>query len=495
VWARARDSLWFVPSVAALIGGVLAVAAVQIPTPRPESRLAWVWLLGGGAEGARGVLTAIAGGLITVTGTTFSVTIVALQLASSQFTPRLLRSFVADRVNQAVLGVFIGTFTYTLLVLRTIHSTGSGAETFVPQVGVTVALVLLLVSIGALIVFVNHTAQSIQASVILRRETERTLAQIAAIFPQRVGEPARPVPGPAATLPPGPPAVVTAAESGYLQAVHAKALWRAAGHGRGGGPVTVRMELHVGAFAFPGRPLASVWPAEAADDVVIGAIREALVLGPERTPEQDVEYGLMELSDIAVKALSPGINDPTTATHAIDRLTEVLAALATRERPDAARTSPDGRVHLLVRDTPFERAAGLAFDQIRHFGADNPAIAKKLLEALGGLGSVTPPAARAVLAVQVEAVARAARREIDDPVDRDGVERLAAAALAAVRDADPAPTPPRHRDDDGDAQAGPRAAHGLDHGVDHGLDHGLDPDLDGGLDRRLHERRAHPADV
>ena len=118
-WANVRDSLWFIPTLAVLAGSGLAMLAVQIPTPRAESRLAWVWLFGG-AEGARGVLTAIAGSLITVTGTVFSVTIVALQLASSQFTPRLLRSFVADRVNQAVLGVFIGTFTYTLLVLRTI---------------------------------------------------------------------------------------------------------------------------------------------------------------------------------------------------------------------------------------------------------------------------------------------------------------------------------------------------------------------------------------
>jgi uncharacterized membrane protein len=443
-WAGVRDSLWFLPTIAVVVAAALAMLAVQIPTPRSESRLASLWLFGGGAEGARGVLTAIAGSLITVTGTVFSVTIVALQLASSQFTPRLLGSFVADRVNQAVLAVFIGTFTYTLLVLRTIHSTASGAEAFVPQVGVTVALALLLVSIGALILFINHTAQSIRASMILHRETQRTLTQIAALFPERVGRPeaGREHAPEGAEAPPEAPAVVVAGEAGYLQAVNAEALWRIGRHDRGA-RVTIRMELHVGAFAFPGKPLASVWSTRAADDDVVRAIRQAFVLGPERTPEQDVEFGLVELGDIALKALSPGINDPTTATHCIDRLTEVLAALATRGRPAVYRTSPDGAVRLLVRATPFERAVGLAFDQIRHFGAGNPAIAKKLLEALGDLAAVVPADARRALAEQVEAVARGARRAVADPADLAAVERLAEQARAATRDgtADRAPTP------------------------------------------------------
>jgi uncharacterized membrane protein len=436
-WTSVRDGLWFIPSLAVLAAAGLAMLAVQIPTPRPESRFASVWLFGGGAEGARGVLTAIAGSLITVTGTVFSVTIVALQLASSQFTPRLLRSFVADRVNQTVLGIFIGTFTYTLLVLRTIHSAAGGRETFVPQVGVTVALVLLLVSVGALIVFINHAAHSIQASVILHRETRRTLAQIETLFPERVGhpdpEPERPCAS--AACPAGPPGVVRATEAGYLQAVHGETLWRAGeglGDGRHADAVTVRMELHVGAFAFPGKPLASVWPAHAADAVAAG-IRGAFVLGPERTPEQDVEFGLVEISDIAVKALSPGINDPTTAAHCVDRLTQLLAAIGSRPQPVAVRRSPDGRVRLLVRDTPFRRAAGLAFDQIRHFGAGNPAVAKKLLEALGDLAAVVPSDAREALAEQAEAVARAARRAIDDPSDLAAVERLAAQVRAQAR--------------------------------------------------------------
>ena len=443
-WAAVRDSLWFVPSLAVAIGGALAIIAVQIPTPRAESRFAFVWLFGGGAEGARGVLSAIAGSLITVTGVVFSVTIVALQLASSQFTPRVLRSFVADRVNQVVLGIFIGTFTYTLLVLRTIHSTGEGTQVFVPQIGVIIALVLLLVSVGALIVFISHAARSVQASVILHRETQHALERITHLFPERVGAPVpRDRHGQDAShgatadrgieVPSEPPACVTAAEAGYLQSVDADTLWRACGP-RQPSPMLIRMELHIGAFAIPGKPLASVWPSDAMTEDVERGIREAFVLGDERTPEQDPEYGLVALSDIAVRALSPGVNDPTTAMHCVDRLGEVLAALASREHPAVLRTSPDGSMRLLVRDTPFDRALGLAFDQIRHFGADNPTIAKRMIETMHDLLGVAPVALHEALAAQVRAVARAARRAIDESEDLELVERLAEQALARAEE-------------------------------------------------------------
>ena len=425
VWVRVRDSLWFIPALAVVAGTVLAMVAVQIPTPNTESELARVWLFGGGAEGARGVLSAIAGGLITVTGTIFSVTIIALQLASSQFTPRVLGSFMADRVNQSVLGVFIGTFTYTLLVLRTIRSEAEDRIELVPHVGVTLALLFLLVSIGALIAFINHAARSIQASVILHRESRRALARVDELFPRRIGEPADD--GRAAAgepdVPDGAPAVVTADASGYLQTLHGDALWPLSRPG--GEPLTIRMELHVGAFAIPGKPLASVWPAHRCDDAVVDAVRDAFVLGPERTAEQDVEFGLLELSDIAVRALSPGINDPTTALHCIDRLTEVLAALGSREHPSRLRTSEDDGVRLIVLDTPFERAVGLAFDQIRHYGETNPAVLSKLLEAALDLGTVVPAHRRPALHDTVEAVLRAARRQVEDPVDLARIERLA----------------------------------------------------------------------
>jgi uncharacterized membrane protein len=431
-WARIRDSLWFIPAVSVTSATLLAIGAVAIPTPDTGSELADRWLFGGGAEGARGVLSAIAGGLITVTGTVFSVTIVALQLASSQFTPRVLRSFMADRVNQVVLGVFIGTFTYTLLVLRTIRSDNDEIELFVPHVAVTVALALLLVSVAALIVYINHAAQSVRVSVILDRETQRTLAQVQRRFPAGVGRPASPVtdgdhhPG----TPDGDAAVIAATAAGYVQAVDVDPLWKLE-QAMPTAHLDIRLELHVGAFAFPGKPLASVWPAHAADDRVAAAICDCLVLGAERTPEQDLEFGLVELSDIGVKALSTGLNDPTTAMHSIDRLTQVLAALAAHQRPPSVRCSPGGRVRMVIRDTPIDRAVGLAFDQIRHYGAGTPAVVKRLLEALLDLMPLVPVEARPALVAQAAAAHREARRRIEDPMDLAGVEQLAGAIMAA----------------------------------------------------------------
>ncbi|HEX8832435.1 MAG TPA: DUF2254 domain-containing protein [Longimicrobium sp.] len=417
-WVQVRDSLWFIPTVLTLVSAALAAAVTTaerrgLLVANPES----AWAFSGGAEGARGVLNAIAGSLITVTGVVFSVTIVALQLASVQFTPRVLRNFTADRANQVVLGVFIGTFTYTLLVLRTVHSGDNPGEIFVPQIAVTISVILVLASIGCLIFFINHAARSIQVATILARVSRETICHVHKLFPEvlRDGDPApRFVRAPDGEE----PGRVAAARSGYLQAVDMRGLSRLA-TARG---VVVKMELQVGDFVLPGQPLASVWPAGAADDAVCGTVRGAFILGSERTPEQDVEFGIIEIADIAVKALSPAINDPTTALRCIDRLSEILLEIARRA---PARDACPG---VILRHTTFERAVSLSFDQIRHNGAENPAITKKLLSTLLNLLELVPAAHQAPLLVHKDALLSAADSDIDNPVDRaavvDAVERL-----------------------------------------------------------------------
>jgi uncharacterized membrane protein len=419
-WTRVRDSLWFLPGALTLLAAALAIAVTEA-----EQRglfdvdVLRSWVFDGGVEGARGVLEAIAGGLITVTGVVFSVTIVALQLASSQFTPRILRNFTADRGNQLVLGVFIATFTYTLLVLRTVRAAEDGESPFVPRVAVTLAVVFVLVAIGFLIFYINHSARSIQVAAILDRVAGRTLGDVRRLFPEEVGradeaEPADPRP------PEHDSAAVTAESAGYLQAVDGRSLFRL-GEGR---RLVIAMEPHVGDFVLPGAPLAAVSPADAVDDEVRRQVRKAFLLGPERTPEQDVEFGIVEISDIALKALSPGINDPTTAFRCIDRLAEVLLEIGTRRPPRPWRTEA-GRVHYLARSTTFERAVGLAFDQLRHFGASNPAVARKLLETLAALAALVPPPRRAAVLAQAGAVLHDARAKVESDVGRKGVEEAA----------------------------------------------------------------------
>ena len=418
LWNRTRDSLWFLPGVLTITGATLALVLTGIERRGfvVEGAIG-AWVFGGGAEGARGLLAAIASSLITVTGVVFSVTIVALQLASSQYTPRLLRDFTADRGNQLVLGVFIGTFTYTLLVLRTVRSPDEGAG-FVPGVAVTLAIVLAIVNIGVLIFFIDHSARSIQVSTILARVTARTRDHIARRFPSDVG---RPEPASALPEPQGIPHIVEARRSGYLQHVDGDALFRV-GHE---GQRLIVMDVEIGSFVLEGTPLARV-AGPALTDEVADEIRSAFVVGGQRTPGQDVEFGFIEIADIAVKALSPGINDPTTALHCIDRLAELLLFLGCRSEPVPTR-SRTGAVHFIARWRTFEDVARRAIEPIRHFAADQPLVAAALVRALGDVARHVPLARRRVLEQLARDLGEHARESIAHPADRSRIEQLLAA--------------------------------------------------------------------
>ncbi len=423
LWSSVRDSLWFVPALSTALALLLALVIVRVDAAWSASGTMEDFLFSGGADGARGVLTAVAGSLITVTGVVFSVTVVALQLASSQFTPRVLRGFMADPANQIVLGIFIGTFTYTVMVLRTVTGADDDREAFVPELGVTVAILLVLVSIGALIYFINHSARSVQAAVILTRETQHTLKRMDHLFPRGFGRPDEDFPVPRA--PAAPAAVVLAAESGYLLAVHADSMFDLAEDRR----LTIRMDVPVGGFIIEGESLASIWPPSAADDTAIRAVRDAFVLGEERTPDQDVDLGIIVISDIALRALSPGVNDPTTAMLCIDRLAELLVRLGTSVDPLAARTNASGELRFLSRVTTFELSVGLAFDQIRHYGFGNPTIAIKLFDALQRIGRLVPAGRRRALTAQAEMLSEQVGDSDMPSGDRQSVERAAAACL------------------------------------------------------------------
>jgi uncharacterized membrane protein len=434
LWLDMVDSLWLVPALLTLAAGGLAVLLVNTndlilrgldPTTR------W-WAFGGSAEGAAGVLSAIASGIITVTGVVFSVTIVALQLASSQFTPRVLRQFTADRANQVVLGVFIGTFTYTLLVQRTLRS-GNGAPEFVPNIAVTGAVILALVSIGFLIFFINHAARSIQASVIIDTVTEDTLAAIRDIFPD-AAEPDGDALLSADELMAGrrdAPRSVAVRKAGYIQSIDEESLARIARQRQ----LLVRMEVEVGKYVLPGEEVMSVWPADDVHGDAEAALRDALVLGLERTKHRDPKFGVIELMDIAVKAMSPSVNDPTTALNAIDRLGEILLEFAHRRRGDRMETSPDGRPLLIIRRPQLHDTVGIAFDQIRHFASGNPTVAIAMVRLLGRLARLSPPASHDEFVRHLHAVRHAAEARITDSEDRRRFDSAVADALrtAAAR--------------------------------------------------------------
>ena len=392
LWVTARDSLWFVPTLLTLGAVIAAIGLVQFESEYElDLGSGGFWFVAGSVDGARSVLSTIAGSLITVTGVVFSVTIVALQLASSQFTPRILRNFMADRTNQVVLGVFIATFTYTLLVLRVVRSKDNGEE-FVPQIAVSVAIALALISIGFLIRFVHHVATSIQAAVILETVTSTAMEQVRRVFPVDVGEPEEDADRDA-FKPDEAWQQVSCSQNGYLQAVDGDSLFHLGEEQQ----IVIRMTQPIGAFFVEGQAIAEVWSESPLEDETQKTIRRAFILGEQRTPEQDLEFVLIEIADMAVRALSPGINDPTTAKMCIDRLSQILLAFGKRRPPEPRRTE-SGNVHFLAQPATFETAIETSFGEVLHYGCSNPAIVGRLCDAVDLLSKLLPAERQATLA-------------------------------------------------------------------------------------------------
>ncbi|MDQ3540290.1 MAG: DUF2254 domain-containing protein [Chloroflexota bacterium] len=391
-WNDVKDSLWLLPSVCTLVCSALAVILVAVDSGFDigDSVMRSPLLFGGGAEGARGVLTAIAGSVVTVTGTIFSVVIVALQLASGQFTPRVMRHFTGDRINQAVLAVMIGTFTYCLLVLRTVRTADDERGVFVPAISVSVGIVLALLCIGGLILFIHHSAKQLQVSFIIQRAAEDTHRLIADTFPDSGDESSQPIWSP---LPKGDPVAVTARSSGYLQDIdldHLKGI-------ASGRHLTIHLPHTYGTHVLVGMDLARVWRdgGSVADDDLQG-VQDNLIIGVERTLLHDVTFGIRQIADIAVKALSPGINDPTTATQVIDTLNDLLVQAGTRG-PHRTVIDVDGRPAIYREPVTFDSLVDVAFTQIRHYGAADVVVMAHLLDGLRRVAELVPEPKRAIL--------------------------------------------------------------------------------------------------
>ena len=349
------------PTLIVLGGVVLAVALIEADAWLGRERLMerWPRLFGAGAEGSRGLLAAIASSMITVAGVTFSITIVALALASSQYTSRILRNFMRDRTNQTVLGVFVGVFAYCLVVLRTIRGGDEGA--FVPALAVLGALLLAFVAIGFLISFIHHIAASIQATTIIAAVAAETFEAVDRLFPTEVGDAAteRTPAAQDGELSRQAWVTIPARTTGYIQGIDADALFAVARERN----VIVRMERGIGEFVIDGSPLAAT-AGEPLDDDALRKVYAAYSVDIHRTVDQDAAYGIRQIVDVALKALSPGINDTTTAINCIDFLGAILARLAQRSI-DTPYRSDGGQVRVVTRGPTFPSLLAEAFDQIR----------------------------------------------------------------------------------------------------------------------------------
>ena len=418
-WDDLRSSLWFIPALLVAGAVVLAVGLIEVEAFGNHGQLAerWPRLFGAGAEGSRGLLSAIAGSMITVAGVTFSITIVALTLASSQYTSRILRNFMRDRANQTVLGVFVGVFAYCLVVLRTIRSGDEGA--FVPGVAVLVALLLAFVAIGFLIFFIHHIAASLQATSIIESAAAETLQAVDRLFPAQMGEAAveRAREEQEVALASQTSATIPALKTGYIQGVDADALFNLADEQ----DVVVRMEKGIGEFVIETCPLASV-SGTPPDDETIRKLNAAYSVGRHRTVHQDAGYGIQQIVDVALKALSPGINDTTTAINCVDYLGSILARLAVR-RIESPSRSEGGQLRVISRGPTFPGLLADAFDPIRQNAEGNVAVLTRLLQVLATLaGRTSDEQRRNALRQQADLAAETAERSVPSAHDRATIQ-------------------------------------------------------------------------
>ena len=434
-WDRLRSSFWFVPATMACLAAVLAVCAVELDKAVTEDWLQRLgWSYSGGAEGASLLLGTVAGSMIAIAGTVFSMTLVALSLASSQLGPRLLRNFMRDTANQVVLGTFVATFVYCLLVLRTIRRADEVA--FVPHLSVSIGVLLAIVSIGVLIYFIHHVSVSIQADEVVARVGRELEDGIDRLFPGHLGKP-----GSEASKAPSEADLaaafarearpVGALADGYLQQIDADALMALAAEE----DLLLRLERRPGHYLVKGRAMVMVWPGDRVTETLVDKLNAAFVLGNQRTVGQDVEFSFQQLVEIAVRALSPGINDPFTAIACVDRLGSGLCRLARCDMPSTLRFDHHGRLRLVAQGPTFAGIVDTAFNQIRQSARSNPAVAIRMLEAITQIaGHVQRAPDVASLQRHTDMILRGAREAVPEPDDLLAIEATFTAATQALRE-------------------------------------------------------------
>ncbi len=431
-WRREvlRTNLWLVPAAEVIAAIALFVGTLVLDKAAYHGDFTVpAWVIGGTADAARQILTAIAAAVITVVGVVFSIILVTLTLASTQFGPRMLRNFIRDRGTQLTLGTFVATFVYAVLVLVSI---GPGAHgDFVPHIGVTVTLALMVADLAVLIYFINHTATAIQLPQVIAGIAS-DLAE--AIETQggrdvRAGQVTPPETGPSSTellsRMEAVGGVVTATASGYVQFIRLRSLVRFAEQAN----AVISLNHRPGHFIVQGHPIGTVWPPEAATQVS-EELGRAHITGPHRTLTQDVSFGIDQLVEIAIRALSAAVNDTFTAITCVDWLGDNLCKIVEQWHPVRVHRDDRGFIRVIAAQPSYERLVQRSFEKIRQASMGMPAIMIRQLDAIAQIMMETSgPGQRRVLLEQAEMIQRASERSVPEEADRVDVRRSYEAVL------------------------------------------------------------------
>jgi len=422
-----RTNLWLVPLIeivaaVVLFGITFALdraafdGAFRVPS----------WALSGSPDAARQILTTVAAAIITVVGVVFSIVIVALTLTSTQFGPRMLRNFIRDPGTQITLGTFVGTFVYSVLALGSIGQESRGD--FVPHISITVTLALLVIDLGVLIYFIHHIATQIQLPQVIA-SIARDLAKA---IETHAGNAAatKAAPSAAATLAAlgQDGGIVAAPRSGYLQFIDRRTLVRIAS----GADVVIQMTHRPGHFLVQGYPYATVWPADQVD-VVARELARSHVTGPYRTLAQDVSFGLDQLVEIALRALSPAVNDTFTAMTCIDWIGDSLYKVTGNWQPQHVYCDAQGEVRVITTEPSYQRLVQRSFEKVRQAGKGMPAIMIRQLDALAKIMQRSQTQEeRELLARQAAMIERLAVASVDEPADLADVRRAYQAVISPL---------------------------------------------------------------
>ncbi|MBD8507101.1 DUF2254 domain-containing protein [Hoyosella sp. G463] len=422
-----RDSFWFLPTILGIIALALSQVLIRIDVTiqRLGPDVAGSLFYTVGVSGSRDILTAIGGSMLAVAATSFSITISVLAIASSTYGPRLVRNFMADRANQFVLGIYGATFLYCLLVLRSIRSeTDQGGE-FIPDLAVNVAVLLAVLDVAVLVFFIHHIANSIQVPTLLARVRGEMVSALDELYP---GEPAGNAVD-ATTSAPGSGTAVPVASFGFVMVVDEDRLLDLAEEH----DCRIEVRAGTGTHVVAGEALATVHGPRAPSEELASSIRAAYALAESRSPRQDITFAVQQLTEMAIRALSPSMNDPFTASNALDELAVGLVPLAQRPDPVLGRTGDEGKLRLVVARVPPAELIGGVLDAMRHYALDNPLAIESTIRLAERIGTTTNQAHLADLVVDHLARLRTeytnhAEREADKAAEAARID----AALSAI---------------------------------------------------------------
>ncbi len=431
---KLRYSYWYIPTLMALAAIELAFLTLQMDTRSWNyeffSQIGLFYT--GDASSAASLLSTLAGAMISIAGSTLSVALVIFTLASTQYGPRMLRNFMRDKGNQITLGTFVATFIYALIVLR--FTSNNGENSAVPHLSISVAVGLALISLGVLIYFINHAPTSIRGVHIIHlvsQELQHSIEHLGytgvgfeVTSPDEISNELDLLASFEATA-----GTVKASRSGYFQAVDMSGLMALATKH----DLVIKLLNHPGTFFIQDTAIAKVWPGDKLDQHISAQINNSFVLGSQRTQTQDVEYSINQLVEMAIRALSPAVNDPFTAMMCLDRLGQGLSALFKKHSPSVYRYDAQQHLRLILNPALMEHLIKAAFNQIRQYGRTSVSVTVRMLEVITLLAQFGPSEeARLALLHQAEMLERGCHNGIPEESDRYAIHQRYIQAIQAL---------------------------------------------------------------